>query len=216
MKKKHVLLASSSPQRADVMRELGIDFRAVSMDVDEVVLSSPEETARANARLKALAAHLKFPEEIIVAADTVIEHAGMVLGKPKDARNAEAVLSSMSGDAVRAVTAVAVVNAGAQYGCVATEASVAHLKEMALDDIAWYIGTGEPLTRAGSLGISRYGEIFIERMEGSYSCFAGLPKRALLAAIANVGLAGEILPYELPSNSGVLAEGVMIGNLEMS
>ena len=96
MKKKHVILASSSPQRADVMRELGIGFRAVSMDVDEVILASPEETARANARLKALAAHSKFPDEIIIAADTVIDHAGKVLGKPKDAKDAESVLATMS------------------------------------------------------------------------------------------------------------------------
>lgn len=198
--RKRVILASSSPQRTDIMRELGIDFRAISMDVDEVVLISPEETVRTNARLKALAAHDKFPDENVIAADTVVSYAGRVLGKPKDAAEAREVLSTMSGCSVKAFSAVAVVNASTRCGCVVTEFSVASLKQLTQDDISWYIGTGEPLTSAGALGISRYGEIFIDKIDGAYSCFAGLPKRALLTALDKTGLATAILPNGMPSN----------------
>ena len=207
---KRVILASGSPQRADVMRELGIDFNAVSMDVDEVILPTPEETVQENASLKALAAHDKFPNDVIIAADTVISHAGRVLGKPKDAQEAKTVLSALSGSDVMAVSAVAVINPFSKCKCIATESAVVRMRKLSQDDIAWYINMGEPLTRAGALGISRYGEIFIERIKGAYSCFAGLPKRALLTAIEKVGLATEILPNGMPLNSGIMTNGVII------
>lgn len=211
-----VILASSSPQRADILRELGIEFDAVSMDVDEVVLSTPEETVRTNARLKALAAHSRFPEEAVITADTVISHDGRVLGKPRDAIEAEAILASLSGHEVKAFSAVAVVNAATLAGCVATECAVAHMRHLTGDEISWYIETREPLTRAGALGISRYGEIFIERIDGTYSCFAGLPKRALLAAISTVGLTGELLPNGLPANPGRMATDLTITCFELA
>ena len=213
---KYIILASSSPQRADIMRELGFDFTAVPMDVDEVVLSTPEATVEANARLKVLTAYPRFPHEIIIAADTVISHAGKVLGKPKNAKAAEAVLSSLSGKKVKAVSSVAVINPSAESICVVTESAVAHMRTMSQRDIAWYIGMGEPLTRAGSLGISRYGEIFIERIEGAYSCIAGLPKRALLVAISKVGLAGDVLPNVMLENASITATGLTITNLKMT
>ena len=213
--KKQVILASGSPQRADILRELGIDFKAISMDVDEVVLSTPEATVQENARLKALTAHSKFPNDVIIAADTVISHAGKVLGKPKDAEEAQNLLSAMSGNDAKAVSAVAVINATTQQGCIATEIAVARIRELTNEDISWYIGTGEPMTRAGSLGISRYGEIFIERIEGSYSCFSGLPKRALLAAIARIGLASEILPNGLSKNPSITAQGLTITEIQL-
>jgi len=214
--KKHIILASSSPQRVDIMRELGIDFNAVSMDVDEVVLSSPEETVQVNARLKALAAHDKFPNETIIAADTVISHAGKVLGKPKDAAEAESVLSAMSGGDIKAVSAVAVINAESRKACVVTDVAVVHMRTLSKDDISWYIGTAEPLTRAGSLGISRYGEIFVERIEGAYSCVSGLPKRALLAAITKVGLADKILPNGVAVNPAIAEAGLIITDIKLS
>ena len=209
---KYIILASSSPQRADILRELGFDFNAVPMDVDEVVFPSPEETVEANARLKALTAYSRFPHEIIIAADTVISHGGKVLGKPKNAKAAEAVLSSLSGKKVKAVSSVAVINPSAESICVVTESAVAHMRTLSGRDIYWYIGTGEPLTRAGALGISRYGEIFIERIDGSYSCFAGLPKRALLVAISKVGLARAILPDVLLENASITTTGLGISH----
>lgn len=213
--KPRIILASSSPQRMDIMRELGIDFEAVSMDVNEVIMPTPEETVQANARLKAKAAYDKFPDAIVIAADTVISHAGKVLGKPKNTIDAESVLSAMAGSDVKAVSAVAVVNATASDGYVAVESAVAHLRELTHDDIAWYIGTKEPLTRAGSLGISRYGDIFIERIDGAYSCFAGLPKRALLAALSKANLATLVLPDGMSAIPAVATTNLEITNFKM-
>ena len=133
--KKQVILASSSPQRADILRELGIDFKALSMDVDEVVLSTPEATVQENARLKVLTAHSKFPNDVIIAADTVISHAGKVLGKPKDAEEAQNLLSAMSGNDAKAVSAVAVINATTQQGCIATEIALARIRELTNEEI---------------------------------------------------------------------------------
>lgn len=213
--KQQIVLASSSPQRADIMRELGVEFSAVAMNVNEVVLSSADETAQANARLKAHAAHAEYPTAIIIAADTVISHNGRVLGKPSSAQEAREILLSMSGKDVKAVSAVAVIDGETGTGCVVTESAVAHLRRLSSHDIDWYVGMGEPLSRAGSLGISRYGEIFIEGIDGAYSCFAGLPKRSLLAALVRAGLGDVVFASGESKSLDALSSDLTIADLQM-
>jgi septum formation protein len=180
-----IILASESPQRKAILDELGIQFRAMPMDVDEVTLDTPEATVLENAKLKAVTA-LSLVEDgsIVIAADTVLFSQGRILGKPKDKRTAREYLLMLSGQSVRAYSAVAVMRKGYGEGVLAQESAEAHIKSLSESEIAWYVETEEPLSRAGAFGIGRYGEIFVERIEGAHSCIAGLPKTALLAALA--------------------------------
>ncbi len=182
-----LILASESPQRRAILQELGIPFHVQPMDVDEVTLDTPEATVLENAKLKALAA-LEEAEDgsLVVAADTVLFLNGTILGKPKDRREARTYLSTLSGAAVRAFSGVAAARKGDAEGVLCRECATAHLHALTDQEIEWYLATEEPLTRAGAFGISRYGEVFVDRIEGSYSCIAGLPKRALLAALSRV------------------------------
>jgi len=180
-----IVLASESPQRKAILEELGIQFRAMSMDVDEVTLDTPDATVQENAKLKALTALPLVPDRtIIIAADTVLFSRGRVLGKPKDRVTAREYLLMLSGQRVRASSAVAVVRKGDHDGVLAQENAEVVIKALSDSEIAWYVETEEPLSRAGAFGISRYGEIFVEKIEGAHSCISGLPKTALLAALA--------------------------------
>ena len=184
---RRLILASGSPQRADIMRELGLEFEALSMDVDEVVLQTPEATVEANAKLKAIAALRGLPDgRIVIAADTVLCVDGSILGKPKTPQRAREYLTALSGRRVTAVSAVAVARKGDESGWLATESATADVKTLTDDEIDGYVATGEPLERAVAIGISRCGEIFIEGIHGAYSCIAGLPKRALLAILGRL------------------------------
>lgn len=180
-----IILASESPQRKAILDELGIRFQSLPMNVDEVTLETPEATVRENAKLKAVAAlSLAADGSIVIAADTVVFSRGRILGKPKDRAIAREYLLILSGQRVHASSAVAVVRKGDHDGILAQESAVAVIRSLSESEIAWYVDTEEPFSRAGAFGISRYGEIFVDRIEGAHSCIAGLPKTALLMALA--------------------------------
>jgi predicted house-cleaning NTP pyrophosphatase (Maf/HAM1 superfamily) len=97
---------------------------------------------------------------------------------------------------------VALAKAGDAIGCLATETAEVHFKLLPPEVIQWYVSTGEPMGRAGAFGIGRLGEVMTESVDGCYSCVSGLPKTALLLALAQV--AGEQMPESLRHAPAVL------------
>lgn len=181
-----ICLASASPQRSQILRELGLPFTARPVDVEEVVLATPRETVRENARRKAETAFPQCPDgTLALGADTVVEIDGRTLGKPHSKEEAKRYLSLLSGRVVNAWSGIALfgIRDGRTVSETAAECASAKIKRLTDAEIEWYVSTGEPMTRAGAFGISRIGEIFVERIEGAYSCFAGLPKRLLLSML---------------------------------
>ncbi|MCX5646640.1 MAG: Maf family protein [Phycisphaerae bacterium] len=219
-----VYLASGSPRRRAILEELGIAYRLLAADVDEMAGGTACETAEENARRKwragLLVARASGPptrkvawgnparsclqEEktrprgprhggaVVVAADTVLEAQGRLLGKPADETMAREYLQMLSGGTAVAYSAVAVAVVGAGEGCLATETAEVHFKTLSPEVIRWYLSTGEPVGRAGAFGIGQIGEVLTESVDGCYSCVSGLPKTALLLALARV--AGGQLP----------------------
>jgi len=211
-----VYLASGSPRRRAILEELGISYSLLAVDVDEIAGGTAYATVEENARRKLLAglvvarvAHAGTEEEktrpgwprhegaIVVAADTVLEAQGRLLGKPGDEAIAEQYLRILSGGTAIAHSAVAVAAAGAGEGCLATETAEVHFKTLSHEVIRWYLSTGEPMGRAGAFGIGQLGEVLTESVDGCYSCVSGLPKTALISALSRV--AGEQLPPWLRS-----------------
>ena len=204
----HFYLASASPQRRDILGELGLGFTVVPADgVEELLPGDPAATVRENAKRKALGALLPSPvgaESAVIAADTLMVAAdGSVLGKPETPERAAEYLRRISGSRVRVCSGIAVLDTASRRGAAAVAWSSAKLKTMTDAEIAWYVSTGEPLTRAGAFGISRRGEIFVEALEGEYSCFAGLPKRSLYAVLAALLPGHPALP---PADRGIAVE----------
>ncbi len=206
-----VYLASGSPRRRAILEELGISYRLLAVDVDEIAAGTACETAEENARRKlragllvARASRPGIPQEkarpgwprhggaVVVAADTMLEARGRLLGKPADEAMALEYLQMLSGGIAVAYSTVAVAVVGAGEGCLATETAEVHFKTLSPEVIRWYLATGEPMGRAGAFGIGRLGEVLTESVDGCYSCVSGLPKTALIAALARV--AGGQLP----------------------
>ena len=188
-----VYLASGSPRRRAILEELEIPYQLLSVDVEEIVATTPRETVEENASRKLFAGLRSADQEaIVIAADTVLEAQGRLLSKPADEAMAAEYLQALSGGSAVAYSAVAVAVAATAEGVLATETAEVHFKVLPPETIHWYLSTGEPMGRAGAFGIGRLGEVLTESVDGCYSCISGLPKTALIAALSRV--AGQQIP----------------------
>ena len=172
-----IVLASKSPRRSELLRQLGITeflvLPAVGEEYKDPALS-PEELVEALSRQKAEeVAAARGAEDVIIGADTVVAVDGTVLGKPHDEAEAEEMLSRLSGRHHKVCTGVTVIRG--------TERRTAHavteveFRPMTREEIRWYISTGEPMDKAGAYGIQGLGARFIPAIRGDYSNVVGLP-----------------------------------------
>ena len=178
-------LASGSPRRRELLGLLGVPFDVVAPDVDESVRATedPATYVERVARSKALAV---TGRDVVLAADTTVVIDDTILGKPADASDAVAVLRRLSGRTHEVFTAVAVACNGRVNAAV--ERTLVTMGELPEADIAWYVGTGEPLDRAGSYAIQGAGAAFVTRVEGSVSNVIGLPLTLVIELLRSVGL----------------------------
>jgi septum formation protein len=170
-----LILASSSPRRAELLTSAGIPFQSVPVDVDESVRrpEPPGDHVRRLAREKADAAFRLHPEALVLGADTIVLVGGEIMGKPRDAADAVRMLRLLSGREHEVLTGVALVSSrGVVIEVARTRVWVNPLTDQ---EIADYVATGEPLDKAGSYGIQGLGSKFIDRIHGSYSNVVGLP-----------------------------------------
>ncbi len=213
-----VVLASGSPRRSELLYQLGIEPMIVSTDIDES--RQPDESAAALverlARQKAVAGWQAWASNqangasgtdpspsgwMVIAADTVVEVAGSVLGKPEDQAEAERMLRALSGTEHHVYSGVAVgLIEGtdlrpdqAPYNQRTLEpiSSVAKTKvtmrTFDTDTIQWYIGTGEPMDKAGAYGIQGLGTLLVDGIVGSYPNVVGLPLGTLDSLTRRLG-----------------------------
>lgn len=203
------LLASTSPRRGAILRELNIPFETLHTEVDEVILPTGEATVRDNACIKAMAALGRLDtRHVVIAADTVLMSDGRVLGKPSCDAEARRFMTLLSGRHMCVCSAVAVVvgDRGGAEGWLGMETAGITLRALSEAEIAWYVSLPGVLSRAGALGIDAFGELFVAALEGSYSCCAGLPKKTLLQALARLPGAEGILSAAPPVDADVLLE----------
>ena len=203
-----IILASTSPQRRRILEELEIPFSVLAREVEEITAASPGETVMHNARLKAAAAAERAaPDSFVVAADTVLARRGQIYGKPRDETEARAFLAGFSGESITAWSGLALVHRASSTCLAARENAEILFRPFSKELINWYVGTGEPLTRAGAFGISKRGELLVSGVRGSYSCIAGLPKAALLNLLREAFIrAGRDPVYGLPPAADLLVE----------
>lgn len=182
-----LILASSSPRRRHLLEEAGFVYEASAPDVDESVIPGERagEYALRIAREKALA--VVAANAVTLGADTVVEYAGQPLGKPRNSREAVAVLELLSGEPHRVMTGWAL---GGSSGVIAegVETTRVTFRELSSAEIHSYVETGEPLDRAGSYAIQGGASDFVSGIEGSYSNVMGLPMEAVTAALTSAGI----------------------------
>ena len=176
-------LASRSPRRRELLTQIGVQFDTIvfrnppreDKELDETPL--PGEAALAYvervARAKAEHGWRRFLPQPVLAADTTLELAGEIFGKPLDGEDAQRILRSLSGQTHRVLTAVAV----AYEGRVETLTSVSEVSFADLDaaEIRRYVAGGEAMDKAGAYGIQGHAGLFVECLAGSYTGVMGLP-----------------------------------------
>jgi septum formation protein len=168
----------------------GIAFEVVESRIDEIRRDGENalDFAVRMAREKALNVSQRFPDALVLAADTIVECDGQILGKPADAAAARAMLHTLSGNTHTVVTAFAIARGGAVSESTPVLSHVT-FRALSQEEIAAYVATGEPLDKAGSYGIQDTGAGFIERVQGARDNVMGLPLREVLDALRRHGFA---------------------------
>lgn len=194
-----VYLASQSPRRQELLRQVGVRFELLAADPDEDVESleaplageSPNRyvnrvvVAKADAARRRLARRGLAPAPILVA-DTTVAIGGTLFGKPVDAEDAGRMLRALSGRSHRVLTAVAIVSSrGVEHATSASRVRFARLKPAQIDA---YVASGEPLGKAGAYAVQGIAAAFIRRIEGSYSGIMGLPLFETAILLRRVGI----------------------------
>jgi septum formation protein len=171
------ILASSSPRRRELLRQIGVHFSVAPADVDESVIpGEPAEVYAARVALdKARMAAQGGCDGIIIAADTVVVLDNEIMGKPVDANDAERMLSKLSGRVHEVITAVAVRDAATGRESIQSSTTRVWFRELSASEIASYVASGEPLDKAGAYGIQERGAFLVEKIEGCYFNVVGLP-----------------------------------------
>ena len=184
--KKFVYLASQSPRRSQLLAQIGVDFKFLLATTDED-FESLEDTIQGEAplayvkrvtdlKLDAAVHRLKLrglPKAPVLCADTTVALGRQILGKPKDAQDAIAMLQSLSGQTHRVLTAVALASGRRRISCVSV--SKVTFATMKLADIKAYVASGEPMGKAGAYGVQGLAAAYISDIKGSYSGIMGLP-----------------------------------------
>lgn len=188
-----LILASQSPRRKELLGFFRIPFTVRVADIDETMTpgaSAYAEVARVS-HLKALAVP-REPEDVVVAADTIVVCGDRVLGKPKSTEEAIEMLTLLSGRDHQVMTGMTVLRGDRAVVC--TEVTDLHFRELSGEEIRAYVATGEPMDKAGSYGIQGSAALFCPRMEGDYYNVMGLPVCRLAEILKEMApeLMGEI------------------------
>ena len=187
-----LILASGSPRRREILTDLGYSFDVKTADFDEsqVSLEKPSEGVQALALGKATAAAEATSVDaptVFLGSDTVVALNDAVMGKPTDEEDAKAMLRSLSGKTHVVYTGVALVEKNERGEIVSNETFVEATEvtffELSEEEIDWYVGTGEPMDKAGAYGIQGLGRVLVEGIRGDYETVVGLPAARVYRAL---------------------------------
>jgi septum formation protein len=170
-----IILASASPRRQELLKNAGIEFVVRPSDIPEIPLpgESPRDFGERMAREKARAVRLNSNQAVILSADTVVAVGDEILGKPENADDAARMLRLLSNKKHEVITAVCLL--GEHFEDVRSENTAVHFTAMTDEEIVEYVGTGDPMDKAGAYAIQGRASRWISKIEGDYYNVVGLP-----------------------------------------
>jgi septum formation protein len=185
-----LILASTSPRRAEILHDAGFSFTVVASAVDETPIpgESPSDLVQRLADAKAeLAAARAVGPAIILAADTVVTLEGRIFGKPHSAGDARHMLENLSGRTHAVVTGVTLIRLPDAERRTFVESTLVHFAQLSAEEISRYLATEEPHDKAGAYAIQGRAGRYIPRIEGDYFNVVGLPLSHVTQALAELG-----------------------------
>lgn len=185
-----VILASASPRRQDLLKELISEFQVVTAGIDEDALTDPDPfvTAQRLAKEKVFAVYAQYPDSLVIGGDTVValptKDGWQQLSKPVDEADAARILSELSGKTHTVITGICMKWPNGFHAF--TESSEVTFKPMSREEIQAYIATGEPMDKAGAYGLQGGARPFISEVKGSINNVIGLPTERLKEALREI------------------------------
>ncbi len=193
---KKIILASGSPRRSDILKQLGIPFEIVtdSSFEEKNNIASPYDLVLQNSIGKAEHVANRFSEPcIIISADTVVSLHGVVMGKPKNETDAFYMLKKLSSQQHQVYTGVTVISKTENSSSVKSfvDVTTVFMNELTDSEIDLYIKSGEPMDKAGAYAIQGMGALFVERICGDYYTVVGLPITKLYKTLKEFGVSAN-------------------------
>ena len=175
------ILASASPRRSRLLRELGVKFNVVPSDATEIHNEqlTAGEVSQINAYRKARAVAKKFPDAVVLGADTLVYLDGTLFGKPTTLDDARRMLEQLQGRTHQVVTAVCLLNLRNHRQKTFMDMTFVTFRPLDAAAIERYFSRVDPLDKAGAYAIQEEGDAIVERIQGSYTNVVGLPVERL-------------------------------------
>ena len=185
----HIYLASKSPRRRKLLKQLNLKFKSFSVDLDEKIHPNerPFFTVKRLSKEKLEMAKLKIKNGIIITADTIVVLDNHILGKPKDKKDAFRILKILSGRTHIVYTGYSVYNSINKKIISEFEKTEVTFRDLTDSEILEYIAGGSPMDKAGAYGIQDdFGAVFIKKINGCYYNVVGLPLAKLYHALLRI------------------------------
>jgi septum formation protein len=184
------ILASQSPRRAELLRQLGIEFEVIPSNSDEesIPKSNPIFYVKKVAKLKAKTISKQIKDGVIIAVDTEICMDKKIFGKPKDDNDAALMLKELSGKVHNSISGICVIDKPSGKTLVKSVKTKVKFRELSQEVINWYVATGEPKGKAGSYAIQGKGALLVEWIKGDFYNINGLPLSTLAKMLEDMGI----------------------------
>ena len=181
-----IILASTSPRRAELMSLLPVKFRIVASDADEVAHGhlTPREVCQLNANRKARAVAKKNPDALVLGADTLVFLGGEIFGKPRNLAEAERMLMCLQGKRHQVVTGVSLIHLSRRREKVFAVSTDVLFQPLTRSQVRNYLSKINPLDKAGAYAIQERGELIVAKVSGSFTNVVGLPVERLREELA--------------------------------
>lgn len=186
---KEIILASASPRRSELLRQIGVLFKVVPSNVEEDIdlTIGAEELVQDLSCKKALhVAKQLTSDSLVIGADTIVVRNG-ILGKPENEESAFRMLKELQGEWHRVITGVTIIDSSNLKLLKGYECTRVKMREMSDEFIKSYIKTGEPADKAGAYAIQGFGAVLVEKIEGCYFNVVGLPLMRLSRMLEEFG-----------------------------
>jgi septum formation protein len=176
-----LILASASPRRAELMRQLELPFEILPATVEEIMHDqlTSFELAQVNAYRKARSVAKKHPDALVIGMDTVVALGTTVYGKPRDRSDAERILRKLQGKTHQVVTGVCLLHLRSHHQKVFTDITDVTFRSLGSEQIRHYLSKINPLDKAGAYAIQEHGDDIVRTISGSFSNVVGLPLERL-------------------------------------
>jgi septum formation protein len=181
MKLPPLILASASPRRAELLRQVGVDFAVIPAHPEEILPEhlTPHEIAQINAHRKARVVAKAHPDALVLGADTLVCIGMQIFGKPHNLDEAHAILAKLAGHTHEVVTGVCLLHLRAHRERLFAVSSAVTFRQLHSDQIRRYLSKVNPLDKAGAYAIQEEGDLIVKHVTGSFSNVVGLPLEKL-------------------------------------